>query len=66
MITLDEQIAEVHRELGMRRHVYERFISLGKLTAAQADERILRLEAVRETLERLRDEQAAKVAPGLF
>ena len=64
--TIDEQIAEVRREIGMRMHVYPRFIADGKLTKAHADERIAMLEAVRKTLETVRDERQAKVAPGLF
>lgn len=61
-ITLNEQIAEVRRELNMRRHVYPRFVERGRLTQAQADERIALLEAVRETLEQLKAERE----PGLF
>jgi hypothetical protein len=65
-IGINQQIAEVRRELGMRRHVYDRFVRIEKLTQQQADERITRLEAVLATLERVRDEQAAKVTQGLF
>jgi hypothetical protein len=50
----------------MRRHVYPKFIGRGKLTQAQADERIELLESVLATLEGLRDERSAKVAPQLF
>jgi hypothetical protein len=54
--TIDEQIAEIRRELGMRRHLYPRFVEVGKLTHQQADERIALLEEVQTTLERVRDE----------
>jgi hypothetical protein len=55
--TIDEQIAEVRRELGMRHQVFPRFVDSKRITQAQADERIALLEAVQETLERVRDEQ---------
>jgi hypothetical protein len=64
--TLDEQIAELRREAGFRPRVYSRFVADGRMTQAQCDERIGRLQAAIATLEGLRDEQRAKVAPGLF
>lgn len=65
-ITLDRQIAAVRQEIGMRRHVYPRFVSSGKLTQQKADAQIAAMEAVQATLEQLRDELRAKAAPGLF
>jgi hypothetical protein len=65
-IPIERQIAEVRRELGMRRKVYPRFVASERITQAQADERIEPLEAVQATLERVREEERAKVAPGLF
>jgi hypothetical protein len=68
-ITVDQMLAEVRRELGMRRAVYPKFIARDKLTQAQADERIARLDAVRELLEAIREqerEKEAQRAPGLF
>ena len=62
MIALDDQIAEVKRELGMRRHVYPRFVDQKRMTPQQAAQRIALLEAVQDSLERLRDEQR----PSLF
>jgi hypothetical protein len=64
--TLDEQIAELRREAGFRPRVYGRWVNDGRMTQAQCDERIGRLAAAIGTLERLRDEERAKVAPGLF
>ena len=55
--TIDEQIREVRREIGMRHHVYPRFVESKRITQAQSDERIALLEAVCDTLERLRSEQ---------
>lgn len=64
--TLDQQIAELRRELGFRPRVYGRWVSERKMTQAQCDERIGRMQAAVATLERVRDEECAKVAPGLF
>ena len=36
-MTLDEQIASVGREIGLRKAVYPRFVASGKLTQAKAD-----------------------------
>lgn len=59
--TLDEQIAELRRELGHRPRVFSRWVSDGRMTQQQADERMGRLQAAVKTLEGLRDEQRAKV-----
>jgi hypothetical protein len=53
--SIDEQIAEVRRELRMRRHVYPRFVEDRRITQAQADERIALLVSVLETLNRVRN-----------
>lgn len=66
MITIDEQIAEVKRELAMRARVYPRLVEAKKLKWEDGDRRIALLGAVLDTLEQLRDEQAANVTPGLF
>lgn len=68
-ITTDQMLAEVRRELGMRRHVYPRFVQQQKLTQEQADERIARLDAVRELIEAIREqerEREAQRTPSLF
>lgn len=64
--TIDQQIAAVRREVGMRERVYPRFIAKGTLTEAEAERQIATMKAVQATLERLRDEQQAKKEPGLF
>jgi hypothetical protein len=64
--TIDDQIAELRRELGFRPRVYGRWVADGRMTQAQCDERIGRMRAALATIEWLRDEQEAKVAPGLF
>lgn len=52
-IPLAEQIAEVKREIGLRRRVYPGFIAAHRLKQADGDRQIARLEAVLATLEEL-------------
>jgi len=61
-ITLAEQIAEVKRELLMRRRVYIGMIYRRQITAEEAAERSERMAAVQRTLERLRDREIAALA----
>jgi hypothetical protein len=49
-VILAEQIAEVGRELGLRRNVYPKWIAAGKLSQALADRQIACMEAAYETL----------------
>lgn len=51
MISLDEQIKEVRREIGLRRRVYPQFVASGRITQAKADKQMAAMEAVLETLE---------------
>lgn len=55
VITLEQQIAAVARELGMRRAAYPRFIEQRRLTQAKADFEIAAMEAVLRTLQSLKD-----------
>ncbi len=64
--TLDDQIAEVRREARMRRSVYPRWVTDGRITQQQADHRLGVMEAVFETLERLRADARQRVEPDLF
>jgi hypothetical protein len=48
--TLTAQIQEVERELAMRRRVYPGLVSQRRMRQGEADEHILRLECVLETL----------------
>ena len=50
MIPIEEQIAELDRELKLREKVYPRWITAGKLSKENADQQIARLTAARETL----------------
>jgi len=63
-ITIDEQIAEVKREIAMRNKVYPKWIEAGSLPKAKADFQIRAMEAVLISLQDL----AKKTAPqaGLF
>jgi hypothetical protein len=56
-IPIDRQIAAVRDEIALRRRVYPRFVAAHKMTEPQAARRILEMEAVQATLERLRNEQ---------
>jgi hypothetical protein len=57
MITLAEQIAEVQRELALRRQVYPKLIRGGKLDPGDAKWQLLVMEEVLRTLMRLDAEQ---------
>lgn len=50
MITLDDQIAEVDRELRQRDWVYPKLIASGKLTTSAAERQLARMRAVRDSL----------------
>lgn len=60
-ITLEQQIASVQREIGMRKRVYPSWVSKGKMKQAQADHEIAAMEAALATLKRVQLEQQAKV-----
>lgn len=55
-VSLNEQIRCVGRELGLRKNVYPRFLRSGRITQEKADHEIAAMEAVYETLKRLRAE----------
>ena len=57
--SLSDQIAEVKREINMRRKVYTDMILKKQMTAEEAAVRTERMLAVRETLERLRASELA-------
>lgn len=52
MITLEEQVSCVERELEMRRRLYPRWVCAKppKMTAKLAEQEINRMEAVRDSL----------------
>ncbi len=53
-ITLDQQIADVEREIAMRKAVYPKWVAAGKLKQAKANQQIVTMEAVSSTLNWLR------------
>lgn len=57
-ISLTGQIAEVERELALRRNVYARDVASGKMKQSLADLLIERMEAVRGTLMWLQKNEA--------
>lgn len=56
--TLDEQLAELDREIVMRQRMYPRWISAGTLNQPQADRQMQRLQAARETVRKARQDQS--------
>lgn len=52
------QIAEVLRELALRRNTYPRLVGSGKMKQSEADLCTARMEAVLETLKFCRDNEA--------
>lgn len=54
-IPLVQQIAEVERELALRRRVYPKWVESGKMKQIAADLQMARLTAVRDTLKYLAD-----------
>lgn len=52
-IPLQEQLAEVGREIAMRHSVYPRRVRDGKMTQAQADRQIAIMKSVYATIEEL-------------
>lgn len=65
-IPLERQVACIRREVSMRKHVYPRWVSSGKMTQVQADREITVMEAAQATLEQLLAERKAVTTPELF
>lgn len=58
-ISLNQQIDEVDRELVQRAAVYPRLVSANKLAQSKADYQMARMQAVKRTLEWLRNNEGA-------
>lgn len=54
-IPLDEQIACVEREIKLRQRVYPRRVADRRMTQALADKQIALMEAVRDSLQWMKD-----------
>ncbi|MBK6800322.1 MAG: hypothetical protein IPG83_02225 [Novosphingobium sp.] len=52
IFTADEKLAAVRRDLNMRRRVYPRWVSNGKMNQAKADEETAVMEAIVADYER--------------
>ena len=66
--TLEEQIAELRREIGLRERVYPGWIAAKKMKADQAERSMARIKAALETLEGLSGDgvcSLAKIAASL-
>jgi len=63
--TLDEQIAEVKREVAMRERVYAGWVLNGRMKLEDSQRQIRRMRAVLTTLEKLRADQRAE-QPEMF
>jgi len=57
--SIGAQIAEVEREIALRRHVYPGQVARGKMRQAEADIHISRMEDVLQSLRQLQLERAA-------
>lgn len=55
MKTLSEQLAAAQREEALRRNVYPKWISSGRLTQAKADHEIDCMAAIVATLQKMKD-----------
>lgn len=51
MISIEDQVACIDRELRYRRRVYPRWVEAGKMTQRKADEELSRMDAVLATLQ---------------
>ncbi|HEV7457301.1 MAG TPA: hypothetical protein VGN96_11030 [Roseococcus sp.] len=63
--TLDDQIAEVKREVAMRERVYDGWVLNGRMRLEDSQRQIRRMRAVLATLEKLRADQRAE-QPEMF
>lgn len=54
MITLDDQIKCVRRELAMRQRVYPRWVEQSKMKQDAADRELATMQAVHDTLTKLK------------
>ncbi len=52
-ISIQRQIECIERELKMRRRVFPRLVNSGKMTESGAEDEILTMEAVKESLSKL-------------
>ena len=57
-ISIEQQISEIQREIGLRKNVYPGLVARGKMRQSEADEHMARIEAALTTLQWIRDNRA--------
>lgn len=57
-ISIEQQISEIQREIGLRKNVYPGLVARGKMRQGEADEHMARIEAALTTLQWIRDNRA--------
>ena len=62
--SLEAQIAEIDRELAMRKAAYPKWIRDGRLSQTQADRQMAAMQAVASTLRRMKERQATEAGSG--
>jgi cell division FtsZ-interacting protein ZapD len=65
-VPLGLQIAEVNREIAMRKRVYPNWIACGRITQERADAALAALEAARDTLLEVAKARAEQIQPPLL
>ncbi len=58
-VSLRHQIAEIEREIGLRKNVYPRWITSGKIRRGEAELHMERIEAALATLKAIQEHEAA-------
>ncbi len=53
-ISIDDQIAEAQREVAMRRHVYARQVTVGRMNQQDADRKIALMEQIVQSLQKVK------------
>lgn len=57
-ISIEQQISEIQREIGLRKNVYPGLVARGRMRQGEADEHMARIEAALTTLQWIRDNRA--------
>jgi hypothetical protein len=63
--TFAQKLAEVRREISMRKHVYPTFVARGKFPQADADRQIAIMESIAEDYARAVARDKEKISPQL-
>ena len=56
VISLDQQIASLKREIAMRKNVYPKWVANGKMRQGEADHEIAAMTAALHTIMRIKDQ----------